>query len=82
MHIPFTSAMYNAAMDVGMATTLMDATRTVTMFAPTDEAFSLMRDPSVPNPGPNSGQNILDDRRNIEVLKRVGPLWFRTSVFG
>ena len=65
------SAMYDAVMDVGLATTLIDDTRIVSIFVPTNEAFSRMRDPSIANSGPNSGQNILDDQRNIDVLKRV-----------
>lgn len=67
----FLSAMYDAVMDIGLATVLLDPKRKVTLFVPTNGAFSLMRDPAVPNSSPYSGRNILDDRKNLEVLKRV-----------
>ncbi|ELU04454.1 hypothetical protein CAPTEDRAFT_227252 [Capitella teleta] len=68
---PSLSSMYDAVMNIGLATSLMDASRSVTLFVPTNAAFEEMRDPTVPSTGTHTGRSILDNERNRHVLQRV-----------
>lgn len=63
--------MYDAVMNIGLATSLMDASRSITLFVPTNAAFEEMRDPTVPSTGTHTGRSILDNERNRHVLQRV-----------